>query len=39
VLVVAEDFADSITKKLAKSGQQVYRIGRITTGTGEVVLR
>ncbi|HEC01937.1 MAG TPA: phosphoribosylformylglycinamidine cyclo-ligase, partial [Phycisphaerales bacterium] len=39
VLVVAEDFADSITKKLTKFGESVYRIGRITTGTGKVVLK
>jgi phosphoribosylformylglycinamidine cyclo-ligase len=39
VLVVAEDFADSITKKLTKFGEKVYRIGRITTGTGQVVLK
>ena len=39
VLVVAEDFADSIMKKLTKFGEKVYRIGRITTGTGQVVLK
>jgi len=39
VLVVAEDFADSIARKLAKFGEKVYRIGRITTGTGKVVLK
>jgi phosphoribosylformylglycinamidine cyclo-ligase len=39
VLVVAEDFADSITKKLTKFGEKVYKIGRITTGTGKVVLK
>ncbi len=39
VLVVAEDFADSIAKKLTKFGEKVYRIGRITTGTGKVVLK
>jgi phosphoribosylformylglycinamidine cyclo-ligase len=39
VLIVAEDFADSIRKKLTKYGEKVYRIGRITTGTGKVVLR
>ncbi|KPK40316.1 MAG: hypothetical protein AMJ65_10720 [Phycisphaerae bacterium SG8_4] len=39
VLIVAEDFADSITKKLTKFGEKVYRVGRITTGTGEVVLK
>ncbi|MHC4433340.1 MAG: phosphoribosylformylglycinamidine cyclo-ligase [Planctomycetota bacterium] len=39
VLVVAEDFADSITKKLTKFGEKVYRIGRIITGAGQVVLK
>ncbi len=39
VLIVAEDFADSITKKLTKFGEKVYRVGRITTGTGKVVLK
>jgi len=39
VLIVAEDFADSIAGKLQKYGQTVYRIGRITAGTGQVVLK
>ncbi len=39
VLIVAEDFADSIKKKLTRSGEQVYKIGRITTGTGKVILK
>jgi phosphoribosylformylglycinamidine cyclo-ligase len=39
VLIVAEDFADSIARKLMRSGEQVYRIGRITTGTGRVILK
>ncbi|MHC4699318.1 MAG: phosphoribosylformylglycinamidine cyclo-ligase [Planctomycetota bacterium] len=39
VLVVAEDFADSITRKLTKFGEKVYKIGRITSGTGKVVLK
>jgi len=39
VLIVAEDFADSIRKKLAKYGQKAYKIGRITTGSGKVVLK
>jgi len=39
VLIVAEDFADSIPKKLKRFGENVYRIGRITTGTGTVVLK
>ena len=39
VLIVAEDFAGSIAKKLTKYGEKVYRIGRITNGTGKVVLK
>jgi len=39
VLIVAEDFASSIKKKLTRYGEKVYRIGRITTGTGKVVLK
>ena len=39
VLIVAEDFANSIKKKLTKCGEQVHKIGRITTGTGKVVFK
>lgn len=39
VLLVAEDFADSIAKKLTRYGEKVYKIGRITAGAGKVVLR
>ena len=39
VLIVAEDFANSIKKKLTKYGEKVYKIGRITTGTGKVILK
>jgi len=39
VLIVAEDFANSIKRKLTKYGEQVYNIGRITTGTGKVILK
>jgi phosphoribosylformylglycinamidine cyclo-ligase len=39
VMIVAEDFAGSIIKKLKRYGEKVYRIGRITTGTGKVVLK
>jgi phosphoribosylformylglycinamidine cyclo-ligase len=39
VLIVAEDFADSIAEKLTSYGEKVYNIGRITTGTGKVVLK
>jgi phosphoribosylformylglycinamidine cyclo-ligase len=39
VLIVAEDFAASIKKKLTRYGEKVYGIGRVTTGTGTVVLK
>lgn len=39
VLIVAEDFADSIKKKLTRYGEKVYKIGRITRGTGNVILK
>lgn len=39
VLVVAEEFADSIAKKLLHYGEKVYKIGRITSGTGNVLLK
>jgi len=39
VLIVAEDFADSIIKKLSRYGQKVYRIGRITSGRGQVIIK
>lgn len=39
VLIVAEDFANSIVKKLTRYGEKVYKIGRITTGVGKVILK
>jgi phosphoribosylformylglycinamidine cyclo-ligase len=39
VLIVAEDFAESIKKKLTRYGEKVYEIGRVTTGAGRVVLK
>jgi phosphoribosylformylglycinamidine cyclo-ligase len=39
VLIVAEDFANSIARKLKKYGEKVYKIGRVTTGTGKVILK
>ena len=39
VLVVAPDFADSICQKLTRYGEQVYKIGTITSGSGKVVLK
>ena len=39
VLIVAEDFADSITGKLKRLGEKVYKIGRVTSGSGTVLLK
>jgi phosphoribosylformylglycinamidine cyclo-ligase len=39
VMIVAEDFANSIKMKLTRYGRKVYNIGRITTGTGKVILK
>jgi len=39
VLVVAPNFAESISAKLKKYGEKVYKIGTITAGTGKVVLK
>jgi len=39
VLIVAPDFANSIMKKLKKYGEKVYEIGRITAGSGKVVIK
>jgi phosphoribosylformylglycinamidine cyclo-ligase len=39
VLVVAPDFADSITSKLSRLGETVYRIGTITRGNRKVVFK
>jgi len=39
VLIVAPDFADSITDKLSRLGEKVCRIGSIVPGNGKVVLK
>jgi len=39
VLIIAEDFANSIAKKLRRFGETVYKMGRITTGAGKVILK
>ena len=39
ILVVAPDFADSIQNKLTRYGEQVYKIGMITAGSGNVILK
>ncbi|MFH1371742.1 MAG: phosphoribosylformylglycinamidine cyclo-ligase [Planctomycetota bacterium] len=39
ILVVAEDFADSIRAKLTHYGEKVFKIGRITSGSGNVIIK
>ena len=39
VLVVSSDFAKSVTKKLTKYGETVYKLGTITKGSRKVVLK
>ncbi len=39
VVIVAPDFADAAARMLIQSGEKVYNIGRITRGTGQVVLK
>jgi phosphoribosylformylglycinamidine cyclo-ligase len=39
ILVVAEDFADSIAEKLTSYGEKVFKIGKITAGSGNVVIK
>lgn len=39
VIVVAEDFADSAAEKLKSYGEHVYKIGRITSGSGNVIIK
>jgi phosphoribosylformylglycinamidine cyclo-ligase len=39
VLVVAEDFAESIRAKLTRYGEKVFKIGRITSGSGNVIIK
>jgi phosphoribosylformylglycinamidine cyclo-ligase len=39
VVIVAEDFADAVATKLIQWGEKVDNIGRITRGTGQVLLK
>lgn len=39
VVIVAPDFADAVATKLIECGEKVNRIGRITKGTGQVVMK
>lgn len=39
ILIVAPDFADSIHSQLIRSGQEVYKLGSITRGSGKVVIK
>jgi phosphoribosylformylglycinamidine cyclo-ligase len=38
-MIVAKDFADSVTKKLTKYGEKVYNIGQITAGSKKVIIK
>lgn len=39
VLVVAEEFADSIASHLAAYGEKVFKIGKIIPGSGNVIIK
>jgi len=39
VVIVAKDFADAAARLLIAEGEKVYNIGKITQGTGRVVLK
>jgi phosphoribosylformylglycinamidine cyclo-ligase len=39
ILIVAQDFANPIAKRLESYGEKVYKIGKITSGKGEVVFK
>jgi phosphoribosylformylglycinamidine cyclo-ligase len=39
ILIIAPDFADSISKQLARSGQTVYNLGTIIRGSGKVLIK
>ena len=39
ILIVASDFADSIIRQLAHSGQTVYNLGVVSRGSGKVVIK
>jgi phosphoribosylformylglycinamidine cyclo-ligase len=39
IVIVAADFADAAARMLIQSGEKVYNIGRITRGTGQVILK
>jgi len=39
ILIISPDFADSISKQLARSGETVYNLGTITRGSGKVIIK
>jgi len=39
ILIISPDFADSISKQLARSGETVYNLGSITRGSGKVIIK
>lgn len=39
ILIIAPDFADSIIRQLARSGETVYNLGTIARGSGKVIIK
>jgi len=39
ILIISPDFADSIIRQLARTGETVYNLGTITRGSGKVIIR
>jgi phosphoribosylformylglycinamidine cyclo-ligase len=39
ILIVAPDFADSIIRQLARSGETVYNLGTISRGSGKIIIK
>jgi phosphoribosylformylglycinamidine cyclo-ligase len=39
ILIISPDFADSISKQLARSGEIVYNLGTIARGSGKVIIK
>jgi phosphoribosylaminoimidazole (AIR) synthetase len=39
ILIISPDFADSISKQLARSGETVYNLGTIARGSGKVIIK
>jgi phosphoribosylformylglycinamidine cyclo-ligase len=39
ILIISPDFADSIIRQLARTGETVYNLGTITRGSGKVIIK